>query len=84
MSSNTNLINSTNNKLNTANTLSNKLNSSVNDIKSRFQARFPNDYTLDLVGGRIILAGAHYHFTGPNGKGAKQLAASNYYHWGGW
>ena len=82
MSNNTNSINSTNNRLKTVNnTLSNKITSS----DSRFKARFPNDYTLDLVGGQIIRAGATYfHFTGPNAKGSRQLAASSYYPWGGW
>ena len=75
-------INLTNNRLNTVNnTLSNKITSS----DSRFKARFPNDYTLDLVGGQIIRAGdTYFHFTGPNAKGSKQLAASNYYRWNGW
>jgi|UniRef100_A0A6C0IVD7 hypothetical protein len=82
MTNHTNSINSANNRLNTVNTtLTNKITSS----DSRFKARFPNDYTLDLVGGQIIRAGdTYFHFTGPNAKGSKQLAARYYYPWGGW
>ena len=79
-------LNNLNNRLNNStNMLTNKITSSVNGINSRFKARFPNDYTLDLGRrGKIILAGDYYHFTGPNGKGAKQLAARNFFRWGGW
>ena len=51
----------------------------------RLNARFPGpNNTLDLSGGRIIYGGDYFHFTGPGGKGARQLASSNFYRWGGW
>lgn len=79
-------LNNLNNRLNNStNILTNKITSSVNGINSRFKARFPNDHTLDLGGhGRIILGGDYFHFTGPNGKGARQLAARHFLRWGGW
>jgi len=53
---------------------------------NRLNARFPNNNTLDLEGGQIIRAGDNYfHFTGPGGKGAKQIATAGCYcSWGGW
>ena len=51
----------------------------------RLNARFPDDKSIDLVGGRIIQGGDYFHVTGPNGKGAKKIASSCCYcDWGGW
>jgi hypothetical protein len=51
----------------------------------RLNARFPNDYSLDLTGGRIVQGGGYFHMTGPDGRGSKEVAARNFLGgWGGW
>ena len=51
----------------------------------RLNARFPDNNTIDLTNGRIVQGGDYFHFTGPNGKGSKQIAASHCYcSWPGW
>ena len=51
----------------------------------RLNARFPDNSTLDLSGGRIVQGGDYFHFTGPGSKGAKQVATRGCFcNWGGW
>ena len=57
----------------------------INAIKAQLAARFPNESTVDLTGGRIVQAGGYFHMTGPGGRGSKEVAARNYLGgWGGW
>jgi hypothetical protein len=49
---------------------------------NRLNARFPNNYTLDLTGGQINQGGGYFHMMGPGGVGSKEVAARNFL--GGW
>jgi len=65
-------------------TINNSLTSEITNLKNRLNARFPDNYTLDLTGGRIVQTGNYFHMTGPNSKGSKEVAAQNFIHWSGW
>ena len=92
MSSNTNLINSANNRISSTSTaLSNRITSDVNGINARFKSRFPSSNVVRFPGfGQIVGAGAepwaYFHFTGPNAKGSRKVAFKGGSHgsWGGW
>jgi peptidoglycan hydrolase CwlO-like protein len=78
----TNKVNTNNTTINTKvdqinTTLDKRLTTLENNLKElndKLKARFPDDYTLDLKGGRIVQGGDFFHFTGQNSKGTKSLA----------
>jgi hypothetical protein len=62
-----------------------RLNTRIVEL-DRLNARFPDNYTLDLTGGRMVYRDAHFHFVNPDSKGVKPIAfgGGSNGNWGGW
>ena len=84
------LIVNNRNILDELNKLNVLLSRNILDELNRLNAFFPDNSTLKLrdssnnVDSSIVLSGEFFHFTGPNGKGARRIAASEFRKWSGW